>query len=105
MSAAEAGAACATTPGERWGRAAGSLLMGLAAALAPSLWCTVPMAVCATFLMIGAITGWCPTQLFKGRGTRSVQRNANTLGYPEAPQDLVGTAPGRQDTGTPTGTR
>lgn len=104
MSAAEVGAACATTPGERWGRAAGSVLMALAAALSPSMLCTVPMAVCATFLMIGAITGWCPTQLLKGRQTGRTRRSANTLGYPEAPQDLVGAARGRQDTGTPTST-
>lgn len=105
MSGEDSGAACATTPGERRGRAAGSLLMALAAALAPSMWCTVPMSVCATFLMIGAITGWCPTQLFKGRGTRSVRRETNTLGYPEAPRDLVGVSRGRGETETPTGAR
>ena len=66
--------------------------MAFAAALSPSMVCTVPMAVCATFLMIGAITGWCPTQLFKGRGTRSARRSPNTLGFPEAPHALDTTA-------------
>lgn len=59
---------------------------GIAVSAAPNLWCAIPAAICSTFLMIGAITGWCPTNLLTGR-SRSAQ-GANSLDYPEALQDF-----------------
>lgn len=79
-------AACATSPGERIVRGVGALVMGgIAASTATNPWCAIPAAVCAAFLMIGAITGWCPTNLLTRRPTPA---EANTLGYPEAPQKI-----------------
>lgn len=49
-------------------------------------WCAIPAGVCATFLAIGAITGWCPTDLVARTPTET---DANALGYPEARQQLV----------------
>jgi len=48
-------------------------------------WCAIPAGVCATFLTIGAITGWCPTQLLN---RRDAPTPANTLGYDEARQPI-----------------
>ena len=80
------GASCARRPSER-------LLMGVAsivlAAFALSAldqpWCAIPAGVCATFLLIGAVTGWCPTQLLAS-GENAAP--ANTWGYAEARQHI-----------------
>lgn len=48
-------------------------------------WCAIPAGVCAMFLTIGAVTGWCPTQLL---GRRDAQAPANTLGFDEARQRI-----------------
>ncbi|GAA2044035.1 hypothetical protein GCM10009819_33590 [Agromyces tropicus] len=50
-------------------------------------WCAIPAGVCATFLAIGAITGWCPPDLFSRAATTTAP---NVLGYPEARRDLLG---------------
>lgn len=47
--------------------------------------CAIPAGVCATFLTIGAVTGWCPTQLLM---RRDAPAPANTLGYDEARQPI-----------------
>lgn len=64
------------------------------AAFSASMWssnllCAVPAALCSTFLAIGAITGWCPTQLLRGLPTRH-RAEPHTLGVPEWHGDLVG---------------
>ena len=77
---------CATTKDERIFRAVMSVIL---AAFSLNTWadnlvCAIPAAICATFLMIGAITGWCPTQLFQSRN----QQAPNSLGIPEAPEKI-----------------
>lgn len=44
----------------------------------------IPAALFATVLVIGAVTGWCPTALV--RTAEPVREN--TLGYPEARQQI-----------------
>ena len=76
--------ACATTPTDR-------IVRGVVAVFAAAfslnqldnLWCAIPAATCAVLLTIGAITGWCPTDLLR-RPTAPEATNA--LGYPEARQ-------------------
>ena len=48
-------------------------------------WCAIPAGVCATFLAIGAITGWCPTQLLNRRDAHTP---TTTLGCDEARQPI-----------------
>ena len=48
-------------------------------------WCAIPAGVCATFLAIGAITGWCPTQLLDRRDAHTP---TNPLGCDEARQPI-----------------
>lgn len=48
-------------------------------------WCAIPAGVCATLLAIGAITGWCPTQLLS---RREETVPTNTLGYDQARQPI-----------------
>lgn len=79
------GARCAVRPAERIGRGAVSAFLALfALSSLDNLWCAVPAAVCAFFLVIGAITGWCPTDLL----TRPRAPEENTLGYAEARQRI-----------------
>ncbi len=65
---------CATTPSERIIRGVLALFTASVAAntWSTNLWCAIPAAICATFLVIGAITGWCPTSLL----TRTVAVDA-----------------------------
>lgn len=49
-------------------------------------WCAVPAAICSVLLGVGAITGWCPTDLLS-RGTADTSE-PNSLGYPEALQKI-----------------
>lgn len=87
------GAACATTPGERVTRGVLSIVVaGIAASMAANPWCAIPAAICSVFLMIGAITGWCPTDLV----TRRRPSAPNTFGYPEALQPLDPHGPSRR---------
>jgi len=79
--------ACAVNRGERVVRGLiAVVLAAFAVSSLDNLWCAIPAAVCAGFLMIGAITGWCPTDLL-ARTLAGVE--PNHLGYPEAPQPLV----------------
>lgn len=76
--------ACATTPTDR-------IIRGVVAVFAAAfslsqldnLWCAIPAATCAVLLTIGAITGWCPTDLLRPRTETGAM---NALGYPEARQ-------------------
>jgi hypothetical protein len=77
--------ACAVTRAQRVQRA---LLAVAAAAFAVYLgrnqpWCAVPAAMCSVLLAVGAITGWCPTNLFQRRASLG----ENSFGYPVAIRD------------------
>jgi len=80
---------CATSRSDRVIRAIASIfLAGFAlSAMGENLWCAIPAGICASFLMIGAITGWCPTDLFK----RDVAVAPNAFGFPEAKDSLTKT--------------
>lgn len=77
---------CATNRGDR-------VLFGVAAVFTGSaaittmdnLWCAIPASICTVFLVIAAVTGWCPVALLPiGRD----ERGANHFGFPEAPQRI-----------------
>jgi hypothetical protein len=73
---------CDVTPGDRVMRGVLSVIAAsFAVSQSANLWCAIPAGVCAVFLAIGAITGWCPTNLLPRREQPIEQ---NTLGYPEA---------------------
>ena len=79
---AERGNACAVTPGQRAARGVVALLVGalaVAAAHDGQLWLAVPAGVFATFLVIGAVTGWCPTNLLREHDAIGAGH-----GYPDA---------------------
>lgn len=76
---------CSTTPGERLTRGVAALVLGFVGlGMLGTAWCAVPMLACATFLLIGAVTGWCPTDLL----TRRRARRPNTFGYDEGTQHV-----------------
>ena len=78
---------CAVSRGERGIRAVIAVfLAAFALNNLDNLWCAVPAGVCATLLAVGAVTGWCPTDLL-GRTPGATEPNA--LGYPEARQALA----------------
>lgn len=59
--------ACATSRSDRIFFAIMAVVVGVIAASMLSdrnFLCGIPATICTTFLVIGAITGWCPTQLF-----------------------------------------
>ncbi len=90
---------CAVTRGERMGRAAASIFVGaFSLSMLDNLWCAIPAGVCAVLLMVGAITGWCPSDLLRPREATRVT-NASTVpdhpvpdhpvpDYPVAPDPL-----------------
>ena len=49
-------------------------------------WCAIPAGICATLLAIGAITGWCPTDLLRTPQAETVEQN--TLGFTDARQHI-----------------
>lgn len=72
---------CASTPKERWTRGAGAVVVGLTAlGMNDTPLVAIPLGVMAVFLAIGAITGWCPTDLLAAR-RRSVGPRENAFGY------------------------
>ncbi|MBM7503974.1 DUF2892 domain-containing protein [Agromyces aurantiacus] len=78
---------CAVSRGERGIRAVIAVFLAAFALNAlDTPWCAIPAGVCATLLAIGAITGWCPTDLF---ARTSSETDVNALGYPEARQPLT----------------
>lgn len=77
---------CAVTPGERVFRAILAVIVGaFALSNGSNLWCAVPAAICSLLLVVGAVTGWCPTSLLP---RREPDAEANTLGFPEARQRI-----------------
>lgn len=81
---------CAATRSDRIMRAVAAVFLGAFALTGlDNTWCAIPAAVCATFLMIGAITGWCPTDIFRNRGSSSAP---NAFGFPEAKNSLSQTS-------------
>lgn len=74
---------CATSPVDRVVRGLAAVFVGaFSLSLVEQPWCAIPAGICATLLAVGAITGWCPTELFADRG------EPNTLGYAEARQNI-----------------
>lgn len=81
------GARCAVTRADRVSRGiAAAILAATILVVEPVLWCAIPAAICATLLTVGAVTGWCPTDLLPSR--RSAGSAPNGLGLPEALQDF-----------------
>lgn len=84
---------CHVTPGVRAMRVLAAVVL---AAFSGSMWtsnlvCAIPAAICAAFLLVGAVTGWCPTVLLQGRfgrGDRSAP-DAGDLGFPSAPTPIT----------------
>lgn len=72
---------CDVTPSTRIFRAVAAIMLaGFSTSMwSQNLWCAVPAAICSSFLLIGALTGWCPTQLL----SRGERHRPNTLGIPE----------------------
>lgn len=81
------GLRCAISPGERILRA-GIALFVIAFVLSTldNLWYAIPASICAAFLVFGAITGWCPTNVMIVGRAESAE--PNTLGYAEALQKI-----------------
>ena len=78
---------CAVGRGERGIRAVIAVfLAAVALDNLDNLWCAIPAGVCATFLAIGAITGWCPTDRLARTPSET---GTNALGHAEARQQLV----------------
>lgn len=78
---------CAVSRGERGSRAVIAVfLAAFALSSLENLWCAIPAGICAVLLMIGAITGWCPPDLFARTPGAS---EPNAFGYPEAHQQLT----------------
>ncbi len=77
---------CAVTPVERVLRALAAVFVGaFALSMGDNLWCAIPAGICATLLLVGAVTGWCPTALLPRRVDAPQE---NTLGIPEARQRI-----------------
>lgn len=64
---------CISTPGERVVRGLLALFTCSVAVTtwSTNLWCAIPAAICATFLAVGAATGWCPSNLLHPRPPRA----------------------------------
>lgn len=78
---------CAVSPADRATRAIASVFAcGLAWSMTDQPWCAIPVGICSVLLAVGAITGWCPTDLLRSRPTGTLEYN--TLGYTDARQDL-----------------
>jgi len=77
---------CATTPADRVFRVVAAVIAGSFALSVGQLWCAIPAGICSAFLLIGAITGWCPTQLLRRDRDEPVEQNA--FGYAEARQPI-----------------
>ena len=78
---------CAVGRGERGIRAVIAVfLAAFALNNLDNLWCAIPAGTCSAFLAIGAITGWCPTDLVRRTPDEAAP---NALGYPEARQPLA----------------
>lgn len=49
-----------------------------------NLWCAIPATVCTVFLVIAAITGYCPTGIIAGLSRSRHGSTQNEFGIPEA---------------------
>lgn len=81
---------CAVTRAERVVRAVVSVIVGsFALSTLDNLWCAIPAGVCSILLMVGAITGWCPTNLLSSPPrNKPTTATGNDFGIPEATQHL-----------------
>ena len=74
---------CAASRTDRIVRGIAAVFIGaFAAGMAAQPWCAIPAGICSILLAISAITGWCPTDLFRLRQAKAIEQN--TLGYAEA---------------------
>jgi hypothetical protein len=77
---------CAVSRTERVFRAAASVfLAAFSLSMTDNLWCAIPAGVCSALLMVGAVTGWCPSNLLPRRIDDTAP---NTLGIPESRQRI-----------------
>lgn len=82
---------CAVTPGQRTFQVVAAVVTAsLAIGFRDNLLCAIPTAACSVFLLIGAITGWCPSGLLgsaveRVTGQRRGREPGNAFGIPEAP--------------------
>lgn len=78
---------CATSPADRVVRAIAAVFVGVFAfSMIDQFWCAIPAGVCSILLAIGAITGWCPTDLLRPRAVETAPQNM--FGYAEARQHI-----------------
>lgn len=82
------GASCAAGPVDRVIRGVLAVIVGAFALsnLAAQSWTAIPTGICAILLTVSAVTGWCPTDLLRGRA--APEQEPNTLGFPEARQHV-----------------
>lgn len=82
---------CATTKSERVLRGIISIIVGaFSLSLMDNLVLAIPTAVFSVLLMIGAFTGWCPTNLLVSRPwERRDPAEQNAFGIPEAPERIT----------------
>lgn len=74
---------CAVSSADRVARAIAAVFVGaFALSMIGQPWCAIPAGICAILLAVGAITGWCPTDLLRTRQAETVEQN--TLGYADA---------------------
>lgn len=71
---------CHVSRSDRVVRAVLAVVLASFATSTDTLWCAIPAGLCATFLIVGAITGWCPTDLLR----RPEPQRENAFGYPDA---------------------
>ncbi len=73
---------CAVRPADRVVRAGAAVLAAtFALTMTAQPWCAVPAGVCSVLLAVGAVTGWCPTDLLRRRREEVA---TNDLGYADA---------------------
>lgn len=80
-------ASCAVSVTDRVVRGVAAVIVGaVAVSMISQPWCAIPAGICSIMLAVGAITGWCPTDVLRTRHTKPVE--LNTLGYAEARQHI-----------------
>ena len=70
---------CFASRGDRIIYALAALVTGIVALTfltEGNLLCGIPASVCTTFMVIGAATGWCPTQLLSMRKQTRVEKSS-----------------------------
>ena len=78
---------CTTSPVDRVVRGIVAVFVGaFGLSMTGQPWCAIPAGICSILLAIGAITGWCPTDLLRTRQAETAPRNAP--GYAEARQKI-----------------